>query len=1098
MFALSFSPTPRIILPRIYHYQQKRSIASNSNSNRLPHKTIPMKPIFNRNSCFVLNSNDNEEIQTSGRTQQQSREYKDRNNNHKRKRNNDIKNISSDITVDSDNASSKKNKNGKRRNNIDNQNKESNKKVTKVKFKKESFDVVHHNLSKGEKQEKENDKQQPLNSKKDANKSKSSSTNPGTNENKKTQNRKKKKKSFKNKTTNNTNNQKKDLMHDLFYHPSSDDKTEKTPNPLNGAVPVKELFYQSTQSLSTSSDDDNNNNDKYSTNMNRDNDDDDDEKEKHDDEELPFSAEQSNKITVPKNNKIQVRRNFARKQGQQGSQQQRRRNGINKFPKNKNYSKGSSSPSMSSRNKNSNSKFSNRKNYNGKNKSYSNNRTQNNRRRFNNNNNNNSGRKIMVRRGMEMLVGGEPINADPPLRFMELYYDTEVVTSLTEEDKDCYYDWASVISINSRDFGPLLHNPSISKVSNNTRGLFCENLIDKLIKWNICPDDILSLVNDTVKKQQERDNTMNNDNAVSSKKNEKLSYKELLHLINGYSFNNVEKEMQQVKAFAYGNNNTSFSQPSKILSSSSFVGHHLSVASSSSNTNQEQQKNEPSNDNTHRPTTSIRNVVNSKDDIFVLQGGELKFSLGLPKAILACNSYSKYHALKHMLRQGISSAIQAKELGFIVKIVKLTLSTLNDDEEQEDSIDCFSNDDDAIMSDDYDEQDNDEITQVSVQFTLFPSYTTKKSFKNKKSSSSVKSIMKKVNLINLALSHSVDEGHMALHLAAATRREKAWSDDLKEKIIEEILFEIDDGDVEDDFMSNDDVEEEEEDDDAEDEDTDAESNEYNDENTNDKPKQLSSSKQQSSKLSSPYKGTLGPILLDSVISKARQRYPRVIAIGDVHGCLDELQALLKKCDYRPGDQVIFLGDLVSKGPDSTGVVQMAREIGALGVRGNHDFEVIRWHQAIKSGADPPVIGSEHYRIASNLAKPELKWLYSLPWYISSKELNALFVHAGFVSGIKLSKQNPRLMMNMRSILPDGTVTSKYFNNWPWARLWDGPQTVLFGHDADRNLQQYEHAIGLDTGCVYGGRLTACILPDKKLVSVPAKREYFQYRRKHFD
>jgi hypothetical protein len=88
--------------------------------------------------------------------------------------------------------------------------------------------------------------------------------------------------------------------------------------------------------------------------------------------------------------------------------------------------------------------------------------------------------------------------------------------------------------------------------------------------------------------------------------------------------------------------------------------------------------------------------------------------------------------------------------------------------------------------------------------------------------------------------------------------------------------------------------------------------------------------------------------------------------------------------------------------------------------------------------------------------------------------------------------------NERSILPDGTVTSKFFNNWPWARLWDGPQTVFFGHDADRGLQQYEHAIGLDTGCVYGGKLTACILPERRLVSVNAKKEYFQYRRKHFD
>jgi len=151
-----------------------------------------------------------------------------------------------------------------------------------------------------------------------------------------------------------------------------------------------------------------------------------------------------------------------------------------------------------------------------------------------------------------------------------------------------------------------------------------------------------------------------------------------------------------------------------------------------------------------------------------------------------------------------------------------------------------------------------------------------------------------------------------------------------------------------------------------------------------------------------------------------------------------------------------------------------------------------------TGADPPVIGSEHFQIAMQLSKADLRWMYSLPWYISSKDLGALFVHAGFVSGIRLAKQNPRLLMNMRSILPDGTVTSKFFKSWPWARLWDGPQTVFFGHDADRDLQSYEHAIGLDTGCVYGGRLTACILPEKRLVSVNAKRQYFQYRRRQFD
>jgi len=186
-------------------------------------------------------------------------------------------------------------------------------------------------------------------------------------------------------------------------------------------------------------------------------------------------------------------------------------------------------------------------------------------------------------------------------------------------------------------------------------------------------------------------------------------------------------------------------------------------------------------------------------------------------------------------------------------------------------------------------------------------------------------------------------------------------------------------------------------------------------------------------------------LSDSAAERAKQNQPKVIAIGDVHGCIDELQELLRECDYRVGDLVVFLGDLVCKGPDSVSVVKMAREIGAIGVRGNHDFEVIRWHQAIQSGGDSPAVGSEHFHIASCLNAADMEWMRCLPWYIKSDSLEALFVHAGFVSGVRMAKQNPRLMMNMRSILPDGTVTSKFFNNWPWARLWDGPETVYFGH-----------------------------------------------------
>ena len=66
------------------------------------------------------------------------------------------------------------------------------------------------------------------------------------------------------------------------------------------------------------------------------------------------------------------------------------------------------------------------------------------------------------------------------------------------------------------------------------------------------------------------------------------------------------------------------------------------------------------------------------------------------------------------------------------------------------------------------------------------------------------------------------------------------------------------------------------------------------------------------------------------------------------------------------------------------------------MRGNHEFEVIRWHNALKSGMKPPAIGGEHYHIACALPRREMNWIKSCPWYMHCASLNTLFVHAGFV------------------------------------------------------------------------------------------------------
>lgn len=243
----------------------------------------------------------------------------------------------------------------------------------------------------------------------------------------------------------------------------------------------------------------------------------------------------------------------------------------------------------------------------------------------------------------------------------------------------------------------------------------------------------------------------------------------------------------------------------------------------------------------------------------------------------------------------------------------------------------------------------------------------------------------------------------------------------------------------------------------------------------------------------PLKGS-APLLMDSRWARALGRSPRVIVIGDVHGCVTEFQELLRLADFTPGDQVVLLGDLVAKGPDSVSVVKLAREIGARTVRGNHDYEVVRWWEAHVRGDSNAMVSVEHARIARALGPDEHSWLLESPWFIECADMGHLFVHAGFIPGVKLTQQNPRLMMNMRSVLQDGTVTAKNVNDCEWAKLWKGPQTVVFGHDAFRGLQLHEFAKGIDTGCVYGGRLTALLLPENRLISVAARRAYISPRR----
>ncbi len=210
-----------------------------------------------------------------------------------------------------------------------------------------------------------------------------------------------------------------------------------------------------------------------------------------------------------------------------------------------------------------------------------------------------------------------------------------------------------------------------------------------------------------------------------------------------------------------------------------------------------------------------------------------------------------------------------------------------------------------------------------------------------------------------------------------------------------------------------------------------------------------------------------------------------LIIGDVHGCLEELEALVKLAGLGPADRVILVGDLVAKGPDSRGVLQLCRERGFLTVLGNHDAHVLR----TRDPDEAHKVKGEHRQIAASLSKEDWEQLQATPLHRHLPELGVRVVHGGFVPGVPIERQRREDCLNLRSIKPDGSGSKKIEDGVPWASRWTGPDFVVFGHDALRKLQQYPHAWGLDTGCCYGGALTGVLLPEKRLLQVKARRVY---------
>ena len=235
---------------------------------------------------------------------------------------------------------------------------------------------------------------------------------------------------------------------------------------------------------------------------------------------------------------------------------------------------------------------------------------------------------------------------------------------------------------------------------------------------------------------------------------------------------------------------------------------------------------------------------------------------------------------------------------------------------------------------------------------------------------------------------------------------------------------------------------------------------------------------------------------------------RTVYVGDVQGCREELEALLEALAFDPGaDRLEPVGDLVNRGPDSLGALRLLRELDAGGVLGNHDLHLLR----AAAGTRPLRPADTFDELLAAEDRDELlAWLAARPF--AKRVGDVLLVHAGVAPTWadplgRLAGLDPlhphddsEFCTRVRYCDAAGRTTSQAdpppdapFRPWfehpqPWLASPD--RRIVFGHWAQRGLVRDDAlpgVLGLDTGCVWGGALTAWIAEEDRLVSVPARR-----------
>lgn len=235
---------------------------------------------------------------------------------------------------------------------------------------------------------------------------------------------------------------------------------------------------------------------------------------------------------------------------------------------------------------------------------------------------------------------------------------------------------------------------------------------------------------------------------------------------------------------------------------------------------------------------------------------------------------------------------------------------------------------------------------------------------------------------------------------------------------------------------------------------------------------------------------------------------RIDIIGDIHGCFHEFQQLTKKLEYdwetgipiHPNRQLAFVGDLTDRGPESLKVIEIVWELVlnkkmAYYSPGNHCNKLYRYFLGNKvqvtHGLETTV---EEYESLGNNEQNKIRSKFidlyeQSPLYQFLHNGNLVIAHAG-IRADYIGKENSKV----KTFVLYGDISGeKHPDGSPvrrdWAKKYSGKPTIVYGHTPVKEPRILNNTYNIDTGAVFGGKLTALRYPEMEIVSVPSTMPY---------